>query len=169
MSFSPASDKMLKDLGMRFRKRAWPLGCRSSKSPRGPYQQTSIRDIEAGVAAARATTLVNITRVLDMEIDVGPGGEIVPAIKSMLQPDDDYLPACRRRRGGGRTSPTALTADGIQSFDLSLDDLPVCTLVRTPGDYNGFNLWLLLAITTAKAVSRGHLVHDELAACHQNC
>lgn len=110
MSFSPASDKMLKDLGMRFRKRAWPLGCRSSKSPRGPYQQTSIRDIEAGVAAARATTLVNITRVLDMEIDVGPGGEIVPAIKSMLQPDDDYLPACRRRRGaeeeeGARARP----------------------------------------------------------------
>ncbi|WP_416193454.1 type II toxin-antitoxin system HipA family toxin [Nitrobacter sp. TKz-YC01] len=33
-----------------------------------------------------------------------------------------------------------LAAERIQSLDISLNDLPVGTLVRTPGDYNAFNL-----------------------------
>ncbi|MGY4335035.1 HipA-like protein [Bradyrhizobium sp. LB7.2] len=37
-------------------------------------------------------------------------------------------------------NPTVLAADRIQSLDISLNDLPVGTLVRTPGDYNAFNL-----------------------------
>jgi serine/threonine-protein kinase HipA len=37
-------------------------------------------------------------------------------------------------------SPAILAAQGIQSLDISLNDLPVGTLVRTPGDYNAFNL-----------------------------
>ncbi|WP_314951963.1 type II toxin-antitoxin system HipA family toxin [Bradyrhizobium cosmicum] len=35
---------------------------------------------------------------------------------------------------------TVLAAERIQSLDISLNDLPVGTLVRTPGDYNAFNL-----------------------------
>jgi serine/threonine-protein kinase HipA len=37
-------------------------------------------------------------------------------------------------------SPAALAAERIRSLDISLNDLPVGTLVRTPGDYNAFNL-----------------------------
>jgi len=37
-------------------------------------------------------------------------------------------------------SPAALAAERIQSLDISLNDLPVGTLVRTPGDYNAFNV-----------------------------
>lgn len=33
-----------------------------------------------------------------------------------------------------------LAAERIQSLDISLNNLPVGTLVRTPGDYNAFNL-----------------------------
>jgi serine/threonine-protein kinase HipA len=34
----------------------------------------------------------------------------------------------------------ALAVERIQSLDITLNDLPVGTLVRTPGDYNAFNL-----------------------------
>jgi serine/threonine-protein kinase HipA len=37
-------------------------------------------------------------------------------------------------------SPAALAAERIQSLDVLLNDLPVGTLVRTPGDYTAFNL-----------------------------
>lgn len=37
-------------------------------------------------------------------------------------------------------SQVVLTADPVQSLDILLNDLPVGTLVRTPGDYNAFNL-----------------------------
>jgi serine/threonine-protein kinase HipA len=37
-------------------------------------------------------------------------------------------------------SPAALAAERIQSLDISLNHLPVGTLVRTPGDYYAFNL-----------------------------
>lgn len=37
-------------------------------------------------------------------------------------------------------SAITLAAERIQSLDISLNDLPVGTLVRTPGDYNAFNL-----------------------------
>lgn len=38
------------------------------------------------------------------------------------------------------TPTTPLAAERIQSLDISLNDMPVGTLVRTPGDYNAFNL-----------------------------
>ena len=38
-------------------------------------------------------------------------------------------------------SPTALAAERIRSLDISLNGLPVGTLVRTPGDYSAFNLF----------------------------
>lgn len=51
------------------------------------------RDIETGAAAARATTLMNITRALGLEMMLIPQ-PMVPAIKSLLRPhDDDDLPA----------------------------------------------------------------------------
>lgn len=51
------------------------------------------RDIETGAAAARATTLMNITRALGLEMMLIPQA-MVPAVRSLLQPHaDDDLPA----------------------------------------------------------------------------
>ncbi|MER8376749.1 helix-turn-helix domain-containing protein [Mesorhizobium sp. M1409] len=50
------------------------------------------RDIETGAAAARATTLMNITRALGLEMMLIPQS-MVPAVKSLLRPHDDDLPA----------------------------------------------------------------------------
>lgn len=51
------------------------------------------RDIERGAAAARATTLMNITRALGLEMMLIPQA-MVPAVKSLLRPHaDDDLPA----------------------------------------------------------------------------
>ncbi|MEI5668466.1 helix-turn-helix domain-containing protein [Bosea sp. CCNWLW174] len=51
------------------------------------------RDIETGVAAARANTLINITRALGLEIMLIPQA-MVPVVKSLLQPHaDEDLPA----------------------------------------------------------------------------
>lgn len=51
------------------------------------------RDIETGAAAARATTLMNITRALGLEMMLVPQS-MVPAVKSLLRPhDEDDLPA----------------------------------------------------------------------------
>ncbi|SEM21704.1 Helix-turn-helix domain-containing protein [Bosea lupini] len=51
------------------------------------------RDIETGAAAARATTLMNITRALGLELMLIPQA-MVPAVRSLLQPHaDDDLPA----------------------------------------------------------------------------
>lgn len=51
------------------------------------------RDIETGAAAARATTLMNITRALGLEMMLIPQA-MVPAVESLLRPhDDDDLPA----------------------------------------------------------------------------
>jgi transcriptional regulator with XRE-family HTH domain len=49
------------------------------------------RDIETGAAAARATTLMNITRALGLEMMLIPHS-MVPAVKSLLRPqgDDDF-------------------------------------------------------------------------------
>lgn len=38
------------------------------------------------------------------------------------------------------SSSAALAAERIQSLDITLNNLPVGTLVRTPGDYNAFSL-----------------------------
>ncbi len=51
------------------------------------------RDIETGVAAARATTLMNIARALGLEMMLVPQA-MVPAVESLLRPDtDEDLPA----------------------------------------------------------------------------
>jgi transcriptional regulator with XRE-family HTH domain len=52
------------------------------------------REIEAGSAAARVTTLINIARALGLELMIIPQAA-VPAVDALLQPnnDDDDLPA----------------------------------------------------------------------------
>ena len=52
------------------------------------------REIEAGSAAARVTTLINIARTLSLELMFVPQA-MVPAVDALLQPhdDDDDMPA----------------------------------------------------------------------------
>lgn len=51
------------------------------------------RDIETGIAAARATTLMNISRALGLEMMLVPQA-MVPAVRALMRPhDDDDLPA----------------------------------------------------------------------------
>lgn len=59
------------------------------------------REIEAGSAAARTTTLINIARALGLEMMLIPQA-MVPAVDALLQPhDDDDLPAFVTSSGGG--------------------------------------------------------------------
>ncbi len=51
------------------------------------------RDIETGIAAARATTLMNVSRALGLEMMLVPQA-MVPAVRALMPPhDDDDLPA----------------------------------------------------------------------------
>lgn len=51
------------------------------------------RDIETGVAAARATTLMNVSRALGLEMMLVPQA-MVPAVLALMRPhDDDDVPA----------------------------------------------------------------------------
>lgn len=89
MSATP--DPLLKDLGLRFRKARLAAGLSQEEiAQRANISRPRYRDIETGVAAARATTLVNIARALGMEMMLIPQA-MVPAVQSMLQPaaDDD--------------------------------------------------------------------------------
>lgn len=53
------------------------------------------RDIETGAAAARTTTLINIARVLGLEVMLIPQG-MVPAVEALLRPEaeDDHPAFC---------------------------------------------------------------------------
>jgi len=51
------------------------------------------RDIETGAAAARITTLMNVSRAVGLEIMLVPQA-MVPAVLALVRPhDDDDLPA----------------------------------------------------------------------------
>lgn len=51
------------------------------------------RDIETGVAAARVTTLMNVSRALGLEMMLVPQA-IVPAVRALMRPqEDDDQPA----------------------------------------------------------------------------
>lgn len=51
------------------------------------------RDIETGAAAARVTTLMNVSRALGLEMMLVPQA-MVPAVRALMRPhDDDDLPA----------------------------------------------------------------------------
>ena len=60
------------------------------------------REIEAGSAAARVTTLINIARALSLELMFVPQA-MVPAVDALLQPrdDDDDMPAFVASAEGG--------------------------------------------------------------------
>ena len=60
------------------------------------------REIEAGSAAARVTTLINIARTLSLELMFVPQA-MVPAVDALLQPhdDDDDMPAFVASAEGG--------------------------------------------------------------------
>ncbi len=94
MTFAP--DPLLKDLGRRLRKARQAAGLSQEEiARRANISRPRYRDIETGVAAARATTLVNVARALGMEMMLIPQA-MVPAVQSMLQPaedDDDDRPA----------------------------------------------------------------------------
>lgn len=46
------------------------------------------RDIETGVAAARVTTLMNISRALGLEMMLVPQA-MLPAVRALMRPQDD--------------------------------------------------------------------------------
>jgi transcriptional regulator with XRE-family HTH domain len=51
------------------------------------------RDIETGAAAARVTTLMNVSRALGLEMMLVPQA-MIPAVRALMRPqDDDDLPA----------------------------------------------------------------------------
>ncbi|SCW57571.1 Helix-turn-helix domain-containing protein [Sphingobium faniae] len=51
------------------------------------------RDIETGAAAARVTTLMNVSRALGLEMMLVPQA-MVPAVRALMRPEDeDDLPA----------------------------------------------------------------------------
>lgn len=82
-------------LACAFARRAWPLACRSSKSPSGPISVgLAIGISKRGLPPPGATTLVNVARALGMEMMLIPQA-MVPAVQSMLQPadSDDDRPA----------------------------------------------------------------------------
>ncbi|MGY3103616.1 helix-turn-helix domain-containing protein [Bradyrhizobium sp. LM6.9] len=85
---------MLKDLGTLFRTAHTAAGLWQQQiAQRANISRPRYRDIGTGVAAAaRATTLVNVARALGMEMMLIPQ-PMVPAVQSMLQPDDDDRPA----------------------------------------------------------------------------
>jgi DNA-binding XRE family transcriptional regulator len=89
-----ASDSLLKELGLSFRKARLAAGLSQEQvALRANISRPRYRDIETGAAAARATTLVNVARALGMEMMLIPQA-MVPAIQSMLHPaDDDDRPA----------------------------------------------------------------------------
>jgi transcriptional regulator with XRE-family HTH domain len=82
-------DPLLEDLGLRFRTARLAAGLSQEQiAQRANISRPRYRDIETGVAAARATTLVNVARALGLEMMLIPQA-IVPAVQSMLQPADD--------------------------------------------------------------------------------
>jgi transcriptional regulator with XRE-family HTH domain len=87
-------DPMLKDLGLRLRQARQTAGLSQEQvAQRANISRPRYRDIEAGTAAARATTLINVARALGLEMMLIPQS-MMPAVQSMLRPaDDDDHPA----------------------------------------------------------------------------
>jgi DNA-binding XRE family transcriptional regulator len=85
--------ELLKDLGRLLRQTRDSAGLTQGQTADlAGISRPRYRDIETGVAAARATTLVNIARALGMEMMLVPQ-RMVPAIEAMLRPAaDDHIP-----------------------------------------------------------------------------
>lgn len=92
----PHESELLRQLGRQLRLARQAVGLTQEKTADlAGVSRQRYRDIETGMAAARATTLVNITRALGMEMMLVPQ-RMVPAIEAMLRPagdDEDDRPA----------------------------------------------------------------------------
>ncbi|MFN3808498.1 helix-turn-helix domain-containing protein [Asticcacaulis sp.] len=84
----------LEEMGAMFRKARQSSGLTQEQVARlAGISRPRYREVEAGSAAARATTLINIARALGLEMMMVPQS-LVPAVNALLRPhDDDDLPA----------------------------------------------------------------------------
>lgn len=85
----------LEDIGTLFRKARQAAGLTQEQvAALAGITRPRYREVEAGSAAARATTLINISRALGLEMMLVPQ-RLVPAVNALLRPydDDDDLPA----------------------------------------------------------------------------
>lgn len=84
----------LHDLGELLRKARMAAGMTQEQvADLAGISRPRYRDIETGAAAARFTTLMNVSRALGMEIMLVPQS-MVPAVQALMRPhDDDDLPA----------------------------------------------------------------------------
>ena len=84
----------LEDIGAMFRTARQAAGLTQEQvAALAGITRPRYREVEAGSAAARATTLINIARALGLEMMLVPQS-LVPAVNALLRPhDDDDLPA----------------------------------------------------------------------------
>jgi transcriptional regulator with XRE-family HTH domain len=84
----------LEEIGALFRKARQAAGLTQEEvAALAGITRPRYRDVEAGTAAARATTLINIARALGLEMMLVPQS-LVPAVNALMRPhDDDDLPA----------------------------------------------------------------------------
>lgn len=85
---------MLRELGGQLRQTRQAAGLTQEQiADLAGISRPRYRDIETGVAAARANNLINIARALGLEMMLVPQA-IVPAVHALLRPhDDDDVPA----------------------------------------------------------------------------
>jgi transcriptional regulator with XRE-family HTH domain len=88
------SSTFLQDMGLRLREVRRTAGLTQEQvADLAGISRPRYRDIETGVAAARATTLMNVARALGLELMLVPQA-MVPAVHALLQPQhEDDLPA----------------------------------------------------------------------------
>lgn len=85
---------LLRELGDRLRQARSDAGLTQEQvAELAGISRPRYRDIETGAAAARTTTLMNVSRALGLEMMLVPQS-MVPAVQALLRPqDDDDLPA----------------------------------------------------------------------------
>ncbi|PZU06754.1 MAG: transcriptional regulator [Sphingomonas sp.] len=85
---------VLRELGDRLRQARSDAGLTQEQvADLAGISRPRYRDIETGAAAARTTTLMNVSRALGLEMMLVPQS-MVPAVQALLRPqDDEDLPA----------------------------------------------------------------------------
>lgn len=89
-----ATSQPLQDLGDLLRQTRSATGLTQEQvADLAGISRPRYRDIETGVAAARVTTLMNVSRALGLEMMLVPQA-MVPAVRALMRPgDEDDLPA----------------------------------------------------------------------------
>lgn len=89
-----SESEMLHEIGRRFAQARTAAGLTQEQvAELAGISRPRYRDIEKGMAAARATTLMNIARALGLEMMLVPQ-TLAPAIEALMHPhDDDDRPA----------------------------------------------------------------------------